>query len=439
MTSSAQPGAQPSTRHAIFVTDSGGSVIGSNHELEQVTAKQPQQILGGPWGALLSETVPLGLRRLINARLDRTSCTGAYVRFSRSDGPTGWFLLVEVTTNGTRVCVATPASAERATQALGAIYGEAVNVESTATETGATLDSAAKAGADSITSGLAALGFKAYDDLLRGALPAEVPVASQPQPAPTDQALTSVWSSAENVDRHLERQQASHGKLMEVCGLLVNAARDLVEQIEPMEEAATQIMGAARTLSGSATPLTAAHRVRASVEQSGIRFRALTLGVNRSLELVSTQRLLLAVARQVDRAVLETLSLSNQLGQRDLGLVVPLVGALHTLAPPLAMGAARVTANLTRLSREATEAAGQVRMLDTTLTSWDLLAKRFNLPESLIPGDLDAKGAALKLDGMRDLSRGAIAQAGTDSGAFSEAAAGVARALRYAPGFSFAL
>ncbi|MDR3360463.1 MAG: hypothetical protein LBO20_07450, partial [Bifidobacteriaceae bacterium] len=88
----------------------------------------------------------------------------------------------------------------------------------------------------------------------------------------------------------------------------------------------------------------------------------------------------------MDRAALATLSSSQSLGQRDLGLVVPLAGALHTLAPPLAMGTARVSANLTRLAREATEAAGQVRMLDTTLTSWDLLAKRFDLPDSLIPG-----------------------------------------------------
>jgi hypothetical protein len=40
---------------------------------------------------------------------------------------------------------------------------------------------------------------------------------------------------------------------------------------------------------------------------------------------------------------------------------------------------------------------------------------------------------------MRDLARGAITQAGADSAAFSAAAANVARALRYAPGFSFAL
>ncbi|MDR1118486.1 MAG: hypothetical protein LBL01_04220, partial [Bifidobacteriaceae bacterium] len=293
-------------------------------------------------------------------------------------------------------------------------------------------------GAAAITDSLAALGFKTFDDLLRQALAAETPIPARLPPAPTDPALTGVWGSAVNVDRHLERQQTAYAKLMDVSTQLVVAAAGLLEQLEPMEEGANQIMGAARTLSGSATPLTAAHRVRASVEQTGIRFRALNLGVGRSRELVATQGLLLATARQMGRAVLETLSLAGELGQRDLGLVVPLAGALHTLAPPLAMGTARVTANLTRLAREATEAAGQVRMLDTTLTSWDLLATRFSLPDSLIPGDLDAKGSALGLDGMRDLARGAIAQTGTDAGAFSEAAAGVARALRYAPGFSFA-
>jgi hypothetical protein len=430
---------EPKARSAIFVTDASGSVIGVNHELERVTGLRPQQILGGPWGAVLADSMPLGLRRLINARLERVAYTGAYVRFTAPDGAGEWRMMVEVASNGTRVCVATPATAERATQALGAIYDQAVAVETAAAEAGASLDRAARDGASAITAGLGALGMSGYDSLLRQASPAEAPVQSPLPDPPTDQALTGVWGSALSVDRHLQRQQASYVKLMEVSGLLINAARDLTDQIEPMEEAATQIMGAARTLSGSATPLTAAHRVRTSVEQSGIRFRALTLGVERSQELVSTQRLLIAIARQMDRAVLETLSLASRLGHRDLGLVVPLIGALHTLAPPLAMGTARVTANLNRLTREATEAAGQVRMLDTTLTSWDLLAKRFNLPESLIPGDLDAKGAALKLDGMRDLARGAIARTGTDAGAFSEAAAGVARALRYAPGFSFAL
>jgi hypothetical protein len=112
---------------------------------------------------------------------------------------------------------------------------------------------------------------------------------------------------------------------------------------------------------------------------------------------------------------------------------------LHTLAPPLAMGSARVTANLTRLAHEATETAGQVRMLQTTLTSWQLLAKRFDLPESLIPQDLDAGQAAAQLDGVRDLARAAVSLNSTDAGGFSEATAGVSRALRYAPGFTFTL
>jgi chemotaxis protein histidine kinase CheA len=382
--------------------------------------------------------MPLGLRRLINARLDRLSYTGAYIQF-RHDQGTDWHLMVEVAANGTRVCAAAPATAERATAQLETVDAQAQAREAAAAESGATLDAAAKLGAEAILQGLGELGFNSYDSLLRAAAPAEAPIpASLPEP-PTDPALTSVWSSAIGADRHLQRQQAAYAKLMEVSGLLINAARDLLDQIEPMEEAAAQIMSAARGLSGSATPLTAAHRARASVEQTGIRFRALGLGVNRSQELVSTQRLLSAIARHIDRAVLATLSLSRSLGQRDLGLVVPLVGALHTLAPPLAMGSARVAANLTRLAREATEAAGQVRMLDTTLTSWELLAKRFDLPDWLVPGDLDAKGAALKLDGMRDLARGATAQVGADASAFSEAAAGIARALRYAPGFSFTL
>ncbi|MDR0626935.1 MAG: hypothetical protein LBG11_06710, partial [Bifidobacteriaceae bacterium] len=61
------------------------------------------------------------------------------------------------------------------------------------------------------------------------------------------------------------------------------------------------------------------------------------------------------------------------------------------------------------------------------------------LPSSLVPADLDAKATATKLDGMRDQARGAITKTGANPAAFSEAAANVARALRYAPGFSFAL
>ncbi|MDR2114375.1 MAG: PAS domain-containing protein [Bifidobacteriaceae bacterium] len=424
---------------AIFVTDTSGLVIGINQEFARVTGRQPQQVLGGPWGALLDQATPLGLQRLVGTGMGRTTYTGAYVRFATGSGPSPWYLLVMVVTTGAQVYVATRANAERATQELGSLYASALAREEAATAAGASLDNAAATGEAAILASLATLGFKDYSDLLRAALPAEVPAVGHLPAEPTDPTLTSVWASALGVDRHLERQQDGYLKLSKTSNLLVKGAADLIEQIEPMEEAATQIMAAARTLSGSATPLTAAHRVSTSVEQSGIRFRALTLGVNRAQELVSTHRMLLAVARLVDRATLETLSYSNQLGQADLGLVVPLVGALHTLAPPLAMGSARVTANLTRLSREATEAAGQVRMLDTTLTSWQLLAKRFDLPDSLIPGDLDAKGAALKLDGIRDLARGAITQSGPDAAAFSEAAAGVARALRYAPGFSFAL
>jgi hypothetical protein len=429
---------QPGIDTAIFVTDSSGAVIGANQELRRITGRQPGQILGGPWGALLAQTMPLGLRRLISARLDRVVYSGAYVRFVGADGAdAGWHILVEVAANGTRVCVATPAALPGA--ALAQLYADAVAREAAATTGGASLDNAAKGGAETIVAGLPRLGYASYDELLRHAVPAEAPIAGELPAAPLDQALTGVWSAALGVDRIVERQQRSTAKLMEVSALLVRAAQDLMDQLEPMDEAARQIMAAARTVAGSATPLTAAHRVRTSVEQTEIRFRALALGVSRAQELVSTQRLGLAVARQMDRAVLGTLALAKDLGARDLGLVVPLVGALHTLAPPLAMGTARVGANLSRLAREATEAAGQVRMLDTTLTSWELLAKRFDLPEALVPADLEAKGAALKLDGMRDLGRGAITQTGTDAAAFSEAAAGVARALRYAPGFSFAL
>jgi hypothetical protein len=429
----------PAPPSAIFVTDSSGLVIGANQALEQITGRQPEQILGGPWGALLDPSAPLGLRRLINARLDRLSYSGAYLRLAGPAEPSAWHLLVEVASNETRLGVAQAALAEPATRELASIYAQAASAEAAAAATGAALDDAAKKGADGIVQGLAGLGFATYDEFLRSAVTAEAAAGPELPAEPSDPALTSVWASAVNVDRHLERQQAAYAKLMEVSALLVGAAGDLVGQLEPMDEAAGQIMGAARTLSASATPLTAAHRVQTSVDQTGIRLRALALGVKRSQELIATQRLLLGIGRRVGRAVLETLSQSGELGPRDLGLVVPLVGALHAIAPPLAMGAARVSANLARLARESTEAAGRVRMLDTTLTSWELLAKRFNLPESLIPGDLDAKGAALKLDGMRDLARAATAQTGTDAGAFSQAAAGVARALRYAPGFSFAL
>jgi PAS domain S-box-containing protein len=276
------------TDAAIFVTDSSGAVIGANRELERITGHRAQQILGGPWGALLADDVPLGLRRLINARLDRVSYTGAYVRF-RDAGPQGpWRLLVEVEASGTRVCVATPAAQDRATDRLGGVYAEAAAAEQAATETGAALDTAARIGAEAITQGLVKLGFGTYDDLLRAAVPAETAALEALPEAPTDPALTSVWSSAVGVDRHLERQQVAYAKLMEISSLLINASGELLDQLEPMEEAALQIMAAARGLPGSATPLTAAHRARTSVEQTGIRFRTLSLGVGRSHELVST-------------------------------------------------------------------------------------------------------------------------------------------------------
>jgi hypothetical protein len=428
----------PTQGIVIFVTDSVGAVIGANSALVGRTGLAPQQILGGSTAALLAPSIPAAVTRLVADGLDRNSHAAAYVRFAGPPAADDWHLLLAVSSAGTRVHLAAPSSQNRATDQLAAIYAAALAREA-AVEDGASRDKAAAAGVDEILRRLRSLGFASYADLLRAALPAEVAPAQTLPPPPADPALASVWSAAEAADRQVERLQLSHAKLLDTAKSLILGADQLLEQVEPMEEAAGQVMSAARSLGGSAIPLTAAHRILTAVEQTAIRFRALSLGVERSRELISNQRLLLAIARQVDRAVLETLSESNGLGPQDLGLVVPLVGALHTLAPPLAMGTAREAANLTRLSREATEAAGQVRMLDTTLTSWELLAARFDLPSSLIPADLDAKAAAAGLDAIRDQARAATALTGAGSASFSEAAAGLARALRYAPGFSFAL
>jgi hypothetical protein len=429
----------PALGIVIFVADSSGAVIGVNNALADATGLGPPQLLGGSAGDLLAEEVPWGVDSLITSGLDRNSFTGAYVKLGGPANPDDWYLLAAVTTAGTRVHVATPSWQGRATDRLTSIYTTAVAHESDATAQGSSLDRAAAAGRAEILSGLKSLGFAAYDDLLRAALPAEVAPGLTLREPPDDPALASVWAAAVAADRQVERLQIAHAKLLDVSKRLIDIANGLLEQVEPMAEGAAQVMGAAGTLSGSATPLTTAHRIQTAVEQTGIRLRALALGVERSRGLVLHQRLMLAIARLVDRALLDTLSRSTQLGSGDLGLVVPLVGALHTLAPPLAMGSARIAANLTRLAREATEAAGQVRMLDTSLTSWELLAQRFDLPSSLIPDDLDAKAAAAKLDDLRDLARGAMAQTGAGATGFSEATTGLARALRYAPGFSFAL
>ncbi|MDR1186001.1 MAG: PAS domain-containing protein [Bifidobacteriaceae bacterium] len=429
----------PTLDIVIFVTDSSGAIIGANASLEAATGLQAQQMLGGPASALLAPAIPLGLTNLINSGLDRDSHTGAYIQFTDAPPGSDWYLIAAVATGGTRVSVAAASSQDRATEQLASVYAAARARESAATAAGSSLDRAAVIGAEEITRRLEPLGFAAYADLLRAAFPAEVPAAQPVFDQPADQALASVWTAALAADRQLERLQIAHARLLDVAKALIQSATGLLDQNEPMDEAAAQVMGAARSLSGSATPLTAAHRIQTAVQQTAIRFKALVLGVERARDLVLGQRLLLATARRFNRAILQTLAASDELGSKDLGLVVPLVGALHTLAPPLAMGSARVSANLTRLAREATEAAGQVRMLDTTLMSWELLAKRFDLPSSLIPGDLDAKGAAAQLDSLRDLARGAIARTGADATAFSEAAAGIARALRYAPGFSFAL
>jgi hypothetical protein len=429
----------PARSTVVFVTDSAGAVIGVNSAAEAATGLKSPSLLGGPASALLAADTPLGVPSLINSGLDRSSCTGAYIKLAGPDGARHWRLALAVATAGTRVYVAAPSSQDRATQRLSAIYAAARAREEATTAAGSSLDKATAAGVEEILTRLRGLGFATYDALLRSALPAEVPPTRPLPEPPDDAALASVWAAAVAADRQVERLQLARAKLLDVAKLLILGSGELLEQVEPMAEGAGQVMGAARSLSGSATPLTAAHRIGAAVEQTGIRLRALALGVERSEELVSNQRMLLGIARQIDRALLDTLSASSQLGPLDLGLVVPLAGALHTLAPPLAMGTARVAANLARLAREATEAAGQVRMLDTTLTSWELLAQRFDLPASLIPADLDAKAAAAKLDAMRDLARDGVTQTGAGQAAFSEAAAGLARALRYAPGFSFAL
>jgi hypothetical protein len=429
----------PALDIAVFVADSSEAVIGVNNALAVAAGLHPAQLLGGPAEGALADSLPLGLAKLVAAGLDRASHTGAYVKLAGPQGEAAWRLMIAVATGPARVCVAVPSTQDRATGQLAAVYAAARRREREATGSGSSLDKAAQAGAKEILTGLKALGFASYDELLRAAVPAEVQPRQPTAPPPEDPALASVWSAAEAADRQVERLQVAQAKLLDVAKRLIQAADDLLEQVEPMAEGAGQVMNAARSLSGSATPLTTAHRIETAVEQTGIRLRALALGVDRSRELVSGQRLMLGIARLITLATLDTLSRSSRLGPADLGLVVPLVGALHTLAPPLAMGSARVGANLTRLAREATEAAGQVRMLDTSLTSWELLAQRFDLPSSLIPADLDAKAAAAKLDWLRDLARGAIAQTGADAGPFSGAATGLARALRYAPGFSFAL
>jgi hypothetical protein len=431
-----QPDRHPDPADLIIVlTDAGGTVTGVNQTVERLTMTSRLAWIGAPRAQLCHADVPGGLRSVYTRMLADGDPTGGYLHLADKNGAGLWMALITIGAGDEQVTVGAPPLHGTPVRDVARVFADVAQAERTALDGGCSRETATALGAEDLRTRLADQGFGDYRDLMCATFPPEVIARKRAGEAPGDPALQPLWDAAILLDTMIENQQRAQDKLLEVFGVLVGAAQDLLAQTEPMETAARRVVGAAQDGNGSsATLLTAAHRASSAIQETSVRLRALARGIDHARDLVMEQRLALAGVRLISHGVVDTIVRAQKLAPQDLPLIAPLLGAVRAQGPSLAMGSARVGAGLARMAKEATETSGQVRALGSTLASWQLLATRFRMPTTLLPADVDSAADADRLDGMRDLARGAMAKTLVlDSAAYADAAAGVSRALRVLP------
>jgi hypothetical protein len=369
--------------------------------------------------------MPRGLYALIDRELAEAEASGGYLRLADAAGGAPWLAVAEVATATSRVMVGVIPMREDYVRTLEPIYDEVAAVERAAIEAGSSRRSATNAGAKAMVERILDLGFSGYRDLTNTAIPAETLMREVRYEQPSVGPLAVVWEVVEELATRIDGQTAAQDRLFDLTTTLVLGARGLTARGEAMGEAAAQAAQAARGAGASASALTVAGRVSFAAEAATVRLGALAQGVEQCQSLVLEQRSLLAIARLLTQAVMETAS-SGQ----DLPVLTSLAAALGVLGPAMAMGSARSAASLTRLARDAGEAAGQARIFASAAEGWSMLAERMKLGGGDLPQELKADALGDSLDGLRDLARGAHGKAReVDPTAYQDAVADLTRAL----------
>lgn len=441
----------------MVLTGADGIISAVSPSLEAMTGRSRTEAIGSPLALLLHSGQPSGLNTNLMPALQAGEMTVAYQHLADNLGGSVWLLTVSVGISEGTLLVGFPPSHEKAQRTAERLYRLTTDVERSALEAGQSREAATALGAEKLDAQLADMGNGSYAEWIQSVLQAEVDdrptLAGSPQGGPMDY----VWDRALDLHTIVAKQQAGQTKLFEASQVMASAAQSAENQAEPMDQTGAQVVAAAsQHQGGSATLLTAGHRVSAGAQDSALRVRALQQVVERTQTLMAAQRFMLAGTLVLTEAVFAALrpaclasgasgrvlpdaayppAVKTRPGDRELEFVAPLVAALRELAPRLSMGTARIQAGLNRITKEAIEAAGQLRTFDSSLASWRLLSQRFGLPTWLVPDDLDPQGAAARLDGLVDLARAALGRGGfTDPTPISEAAAQVSRALRQVAG-----
>jgi PAS domain S-box-containing protein len=410
----------------VVVTDPSGVILAVSATAETVTGRSRRHLVGSRRSVLAHPDTPLGLYLHIERELAEAQTSGGYVSFAQANGRGTWLAVAEVNTATTRVMVGVAPMRQDYLQTLEPLYERATATEQAAVAGGASLQAAAALGAETLDQSIRELGFSGYRDLTNTAIPAEALTRQAGYPPVTEGPLAPVWQGVEELAAQLDWQTAAQERLFELSTLLVLGAEDLAVRGDSLSEAAAITADGARRAGAVVSALTSASRVASSCEGAAVALGALTLGAERCQSLVLEQRSLLATARLVTQATMEVVS-----RERDLELLPWLAAALGGLGPGLSMGSARIGAGLTRLAREATDAAGQARVLAGAVASWELLAARLDLPGAQLPFDAEVGTLGDGLDGLRDMARGAQERAReVDPSSYVDAVADLTRILR---------
>jgi len=432
----------------MVLTDPDGVITALCPNCEALTGRSATEVIGSPLALLLHPEQPTGLASWLTGELAAGSMATSYQHLANRHGGSIWQMSLACAWPGGALHLGfAPRLEDRQLQAQR-MYRTATEAERRALEAGLSRDAATNIGTQSLQENLSQEGFGDYGDLVFSALPTEV--SSRPEPAKQlDGPLAPVWALALRLHHLLREAREKYDKLYETSQVMVSGAKAVQDQVEPVNQAADQAVEFAAEREGAAaTLMTAAHRLRAAAGDGTVKLRTLANGVLRAHGLIIGQRRALAGLAILSHAVLDTLRQATALdalsdeaalptparGQRpylDPSFYEALAASLSVQMQSLAMETARTQAALTRLTKEAIEAAGQLRLFASALTSWRLLASRFELDAWLLPSDLDFDTTASQIDGLRDLARDTSSRVGVlDAAAIAEAAAAVGRALR---------
>lgn len=377
----------------FFSTTDHRGVIDQSNEVFVRNARLPrEELTGRPHNIIRHPDMPGGAFKIVWDMLLAGESTGAYVLNLAGDGSAYWAMASIAPIEGGFLSVRTRPCRDDLRSAAWDLYQSATEAERVARENGASASAAAEIGAQSLTEGLAELGFTSYQSFLATMLPAEVEARTEmagsiPKRPGAPAGLRFTLDAISDVDTRVRalgadlRQFAGDADALD--GQLKATQQSLHELTAAVTEATSRAgaLGDRAPLLVNAAPVvkTKCAAITAAVDEVAQTVAELASArADLSFQVAAAQ----LQAEMAGRFIVAVIDGSEELDTSDR--------AVHTLAAALRSGVSAVSAGIERnleVSRSVRErldgSSTTLRLLGMSLGTWRDLVTKYGVQDEL--------------------------------------------------------